>query len=724
MKKVLACLLGILPFVSTPALAYQINLISQENIEDVSSFMETLEKYEISALSKLASALKDSKIDPASVLTIGITQDGTFSEFKYKTTSTDEASKKVILDARSINFGKIPNLKSGTLRFALVYKDLEAKDFKRKLYLIKTPEGQSIGGTGGIGISGITSEGDGKIVIKSLEKKAPVKAVPYSEKDRKFDNDLVSIYTSFKKSRVQDLDFPETNFRTRNIPEEQEKITQSELADKHWLNAAMSLLQETKLARENLERATEKLTKAAELIDKLNPKEKAVFAKTLNKMINHFNPIRGNYAFQEEIAKVAYKTVTSKNFDDRELKIQAITLLAQSNTRTNKKAESITHYKEVLAVALDKISFSKDEAATAYERIAQLQFEVGESEKAKKTIADASQFIEKEFGKNSIRLIPFLALSIKNESNKQKQTTVLAQLEKVIDNYTNKSTDPGGRDSEAASLSRNLNGVFPGIHYRKDDELISEDMQVDIAKLAYKLQLKAHGRLDNSSINLMARTLHSTGRYKQEVEFYKNAIAYAEKSKDRYTIALLNSLRRGYASALESAGDATAAEKVKNDLKFEDDKSAALRQQKLEDSLADLDLRKDSNPLDKAYYRVMLLNNYVTKNDVAKTRETLEKLKQNLEASQEKSRRLMGASSTLASIVRKHSEFLSSDNSIETLFIKDFLLIDERSDESFDSIPMRRLDFMFGRGKESPLSQKLKSALEESRAARGVKPRN
>lgn len=723
MKKVLTCLLGILPFVSTPALAYQINLISQENIEDVSSFMETLEKYEIAALSKLASALKDSKIDPTSVLTIGITQNGTFSEFKYKTTNTDDASKKVIQDAHSINFGKIPNLKSGTLRFALEYKDLESGSFKRKLYIIKTPEGQSIGGTGGIGISGLISEGDGKIVIKSLEKKAPVKAVPYSEKDRKFDSDLVSIYSNLKGWKDPLSDLTENNFRTRSVPEEQEKITQAEIADKHWLNATMSLLQETRLANKDLDKAAEKFSKAANLSEKLNPKEKAVFAKALNSMNNRSYFFRTNFDFQETIAKVAYKTVTSKNFDDWETKIQAINFLAQLSSLTNKKAEAISYYKETLAVTLNKNSFSKDDAATAYERIAQLQFESGESQSAKKTISEASQFIEKEYAKNSIRLIPFLVLAIKNESNRQKQATDFAQLEKIIDSYTNKSTDVGGRDVEAATMLRTMPSVSPGIRYGKRDEQLSDDMQLDFAKLSYKLQLKAFGRFDHSAFSRLARALHDTGRYKQEVELHKNTIAFAEKSQDRTTRGNLNSLRKSYAKALESAGDSKAAEKENNEVKIAEEKIATGRQQKLEDSLADLEMNKDSNPLDKARYRILLLNGYLTQKDITKTRETLEKLKLNLESSQEKNRRLLGAGSQLASIVRKHSDFLSSDNSIETLFIKDFLLLDEKSDDTFDSIPTHRMDFIFGRGYESPLSKKLKNALEESRAARGVKSR-
>lgn len=359
MKKVLACILGILPFVSSPALAYQINLISADNIENPPSFMEALEKYEISTLNKLSSALKDSKIDPASVLTIGINQDGTFSEFKYKSTSSDEAAKKVIQEARSINFGKIPNLKSGTLRFALEYKDLETKEFKRKLYIIKTPEGQTIGGSGGIGIGGIINSEGGKITVTSLEKKGPVPAVPYSDKDRKFDTELSSLYSSLKKYKsISAVDFPDSSFRQRGVPEEQEKITQNEMAEKHWLNAAMSLLHETRLAHNAPEKAIEKLNKSAEVGEKLNAKEKAVFAKALIKLSGDSFSFRGENRFQETIAKTTYKVVTSQNFDDWQTKIQALNYLAQIYSRTNKKAEAISYFKEALAVALNKASIN------------------------------------------------------------------------------------------------------------------------------------------------------------------------------------------------------------------------------------------------------------------------------------------------------------------------------------------------------------------------------
>lgn len=724
MKKYFIGLLGALSIATPQTIAYKLDVISNENILHQETVLDGLEKYESQALSRLANTLKDTKIDPDSMVSLALSLDGSIHSLTYKdpgnAIQADSTERKALQNARLLQFGKIPTLKSGYIKMSLPFKELMAGNYKRKLYIVQTPEGQSIGGTGGISISGV----DGNISAReidltkrrSLPRTATVASTPYTARDRKFDNDIASIYSVLK---TQPTSFSPLVDAKTNIKEIEED-SQNYLNRGNFLAAAISYLSEASyfMKMSDLEQVKARFSKAKNLFNRLQLHEKEDFLRKVMLTSQTGRNSSENYSCREFLLVESYTLSKNVNDIDFDLKLDTIQWLADFYMGAGQTNEALNYYKQMLTEAL-KSRGTANRTARIYTKVATAQITLKDTTAANKTLLEASKFLEKEFGKESVTLIPVFVMMMQNTSDPKEQENRLDRIETIVDNYKQVTTDPrrNRRDDDARIASNILMDYSHQLRYRRNEPNSPPNPIVAAvcAQLGYKLRLKSEPRFDYSTFNQVINSMQDAGQYEQVASLYKATLAMLESSTDRIEKMHEETIRRNYIRELERTNNNSEAEKLKKQIEGKEQKKLAESLNKLEERFSHT---SESSRIERIQLEAGLFSAYVKQKSISKTNEILAKLLIDLKAIDGTTKELNSLGFLLVGPIRTQPEFFQENPKMEEMLIKAILLLDEKSENGVDLMVMNTLTLRAFGGEKNELATKVAKAIEEARKGR------
>lgn len=735
MKKYLAVssvlsILGALSLATQQTMAYKLDVIATENIAHQEALLDKLEKYEAASLAKLQAVLKDTKIDPDSMVTLGLSLDGSIHSLNYKdpgaAIAADSPERKALLSARTIQFGKIPSLESGYIKITLPYKELMEGNFKRKLYVVQTPEGQSIGGVGGINLGGVI--GNVKATPSDIEnyqrrnvrRQAVVSPAPYTDKDRKFDSDITSIYSSFCARPTSSSPFDRSEKSSlKDLEEQSAKYMQQE----YWLAAAQAYLNEAKyfLRLSELDKGKARFAKAKDLLGKLELAEKDNLIKSTLEASSNLARGNENFSCREYLLIEAYNMAKGQKISNSILRFDTIQALADFYLSAGQKTEALNYYNELLAATIASKD-NPERAAQSFAKIAQAQRSLQDTVSADKTLAKANTYLAKKLGKDSVILIPILIQMMQNSTDSKVQEAKLEQIENIVENYKQAimTNSRSSVDQSALTAARALLNESRSNDYRRYNDPASAtqlNLSASCARLGYKLKLKAEPRFDYSAFTQLTRAMQAAGQFEQSANLYKETIAMLEASQDRSDNHYADSLRGNYMRALEQAGKTAEAAKIKDELKTKETNRIADVIQKMEDSLKD---SSNQSPAERVRKEIGLFGLYANQKNATKIKDILEKALIDLKAIDGSAKVLHSLGFTLVGPIRTQPEFFQADPKMEELLVRTILLFDEKTANGIDSMAMNTLTLRIVGGDKNELAKKVAKAIEESRLGRGT----
>lgn len=739
MKKCLALssilsMLGALSVGTPQALAYRLDVVSNENILHHETLLDKLEKYEAQALAKLATALKDTKIDPDSMVTLALSLDGSIHGITYKDPGTaiqaDSPARKALKEVRSMQFGKIPSLESGYIKMSLPFKELVDGNYKRKLYVVQTPEGQSIGGVGGVNIGKIIGnvparpseiEDHLKHIAARREGEGGPAPVAYSSKDRKFDNDIASIYSSIT-ARPSSPAFD--SHEKTNIKEIEEQ-TEKYLKQDYFLAAAKSYLNETKyfLRFSDLDKGKLRFEKAKNLIGKLQNTEKENLIKSVLETSKALARGNENFSCREYLLLEAFNMAKSSGMTNLDFKIDTIQALADFYMTAGQKANALTYYKQMLVETM-KSKENPSRSAQTFMKIASAQMALNDKVAADKTLLEANRYLEKEAGKDSVILIPILVRMMLNATDEKTQEAKLERIESIVDKYkqapvNDRRTSRDQDVSIAVSALMNSTQDLQFTRYLDPATHAKLILSASCARLGYKLKLKAEPRFDYFAFSQLTRAMQAAGQFEQTANLYKETLAMLERSTDRSTMHYADSIRRGYVAVLQKINKSAEADKLKEEIKEKENSRISEQIKTLEDRLKE---RTDQPPQEKVRLEVTLFGLYANQKNVSKTNEVLANMLTDLNAIDAPSNQLNSLGFTLIGPIRTQPEFFQADAKMEEMLIKTILLLDEKAKDGIDSMALNTLNLRIAGGAKNELARKVSKAIEESRNGRKLQP--
>lgn len=719
-------MLGALSIATPQTMAYKLDVISNENILHQETVLDKLEKYESQALSKLATALKNTNLDSDSILTLALSLDGSIHGFTYRDPGAkikpDSPERKALQDVRTLNFGKVPSLESGYIKLTLTFKELLEGNYKRKLYVVQTPEGQSIGGTGGISISGVTgniSARETGIPFRNKEttRQKKIEPVPYSDKDRKFDSDIASIYSSLKnrpssftpgmddKSDIKDIEVESQNY----------------LKQENFLAAAISFLSEAKyfMKTSDLEQVKARFSKAKNLFSRLQLHEKEDLLRKVMLASQTGRNGSDNYSCREFLLVESYNLSKSVNDIDFDLKLDAIQWLADFYLSAGQTGDALNYYRQMLTEAL-KAKTVPGRTAQIYTKIAATQKALNDVAAADKTLLEATKYLEKEAGKDSVSLIPIYLMIMQNTTEEKALTDKINRIDSIVDNYKQVKTDPrrARRDDDARIASNLLMSYSRNTKYRRHTDLVSAfqtSISAQCARIGYKLKLKSEPRFDYFSFRQVIDSMQDAGQYAQAASLYKETIAMLESSSERSDKIHLEAIRNNYLKALELANKNSEADKIKAELKAKEETRQADDIKRLEDRLNNT---SESSRIERVQLQAGLIALYAKQKNITKTNEFLSKILVDLKAIDGNAKELDSLGFSLVGPVRTQPEFFQENPKIEEMLIKAILLLDEKSKNGLDSMSMNTLNLRTFGGDKNELANKVAKAIEEGRKGR------
>jgi hypothetical protein len=732
MKKYLIGLLGALSLATPQTMAYKLDVIASENIAHQEALLDKLEKYEAASLTKLAAVLKDTKIDPESMVTLGLSLDGSIHSLNYRdpgaAIAADSPERKALLSARTIQFGKIPSLESGYIKITLPFKELMEGNYQRKLYVVKTTEGQSIGGVGGINIGGVIGNVEASpsdvenARRRNVRRQAVVSKAPYTDKDRKFDSEITSIYSSLCKRPSPSSPFDRSENSSLKVIEEQSaKYMQQE----YWLAAAQSYLNETKyfLRLSELDKGKERFAKAKDLLGKLELAEKENLIKSTVEASSKLARGNENYSCREYLLLQAYNMAKDQKISNSNLRFDTIQALADFYLSAGQKTETLNYYNELLAATIASKN-NPERAAQSFAKIAQAQRSLHDRVSADKTLAKANTYLAKKLGKDSVILIPILIQMMQNTTDSKVQEAKLEHIENIVENYKQAivTESRSSADQSALAAARALLNESRTADYRKYNDPASAtqlNLSAACARLGYKLKLKAESKFDYSAFSQLARAMQAAGQFEQSANLYKETIAMLETSQDRSETHYAESLRGNYMRALEQAGKTDEAAKIKDEIKTKETNRIADIIKKMEDSLKD---SSNQRPVERVRKEIGLFGLYANQKNDAKIKDVLEKALIDLKAIDGSARELHSLGFTLVGPIRTQPEFFQADPKMEELLVRTILLFDEKTVNGIDSMAMNTLTLRIVGGDKNELAKKVHKAIDEARQGRGTPP--
>ncbi|MCW5822071.1 MAG: hypothetical protein KIT34_04670 [Cyanobacteria bacterium TGS_CYA1] len=734
MKKNLALssilsMLGALSIATPQSMAYKLDVVSNENILHQETVLDKLEKYESQALAKLATALKEIKLDPDSIITLALSLDGSIHGFTYRdpgaTIKADSPERKALKDVRTLNFGKVPSLESGYIKLTLPFKELVEGNYKRKLYVVQTPEGQSIGGVGGINIGNVIGNVPARAedishIQKRMARQREPEPVAYSSKDRKFDSDIASIYSAIRARPSAFRPFDRDRDDKTDI-KEIEELSKTYMKQENFLAAAQSYLNEAKyfLRISDLEQGKARFEKVKNLLSRLQLPEKESLIKSTTQTSSQLARGNENFSCREYLLLETYNMAKSTKGISLNLELDTIQALADFYLSAGQKNDALNYYKQMLTQAL-KSKENAGRTAQIYTKLASAQKSMKDTVACDKTLTEANRYLEKSQGKNSVTLIPVLLMMIQNTSDSKIQESKLDRIESIVDNYKSLPTDDSrsSRDQDARRAADTLMNESHTTRYRRYNDPASSSQLIlaaDCARLGYKLKLKAEPRFDYFAFTQLVRTMQSAGQFEQTANLYKETIAMLESSQDRSTSHHADSLRRSYLNVLEQAKKTTEADKLKAELKDKDEAQLADHIKRLEERL---NSRTNLSASELVQNEVNLFGAYAKQKNAIKTNEVLTKILADLKSIDELDRNTRSAGFTMIGPVRTQSEFFQQNPKMEETLIKVILLLDEKTKNGLDSMAMNTLTLRTMGSDKNELANKIAKAIEESRQGR------
>lgn len=735
MKKYLALssilsMLGALTLAAPQTMAYKLDVIASENIVNQEALLDKLEKYEAASLAKLAAALKDTKIDPESMVTLGLSLDGSIHSLNYKdpgaAIGADSPERKALLSTRTIQFGKIPSLESGYIKITLPYKELMEGNFKRKLYVVQTPEGQSIGGVGGINLGGVIGNVEASASDiessrrRNVRRQAVVTPAPYTDKDRKFDSDITSLYSSFCARPTSSSPFDSSEkSNLKELEEQSAKYMQQE----YWLAAAQAYLNEAKyfFRISELDKGKERFAKAKNLLGKLELSEKENLIKSILQASSKLARGNENFSCREYLLLEAYKMAKEQKISKSDLRFDTIQALADFYLSAGQKTEGLNYYNELLAATIASKD-NPERAAQSFAKIAQAQRALQDRVSADKTLAKANTYLGKKLGKDSVILIPILIQMMQNTTDSKVQEAKLEQIEKIVENYKQAivTNSQSSADQSALTAARALLNESRTSDYRRYNDPASAtqlNLSASCARLGYKLKLKVEPRFDYSAFTQLARAMQTAGQFEQAANLYKETLAMLDSSSNRSESHYADTLRSNYMRALEQAGKTDEATKIKEELKTKEAQRISDVIQKMEDGLKN---SSNQSPVERVRKEIGLFGLYANQKNATKIKDVLAKALVDLKAIDGSAKELHSLGFTLVGPIRTQPEFFQADPNMEELLVRTILLFDEKTANGIDSMAMNTLTLRIVGGDKNELAKKVAKAIEESRLGRGT----
>ena len=730
MKKYLALssilsMLGALSVGTPQALAYRLDVVSNENILHHETLLDKLEKYEAEALAKLAAALKDTKIDPDSMVTLALSLDGSIHGITYKDPGTaiqaDSPARKALKEVRSMQFGKIPLLESGYIKMSLPFKELVDGNYKRKLYVVQTPEGQSIGGVGGISISGvngnISARETGLPIRPIIARQKKTEPVPYSDKDRKFDNEIASIYSSLKNRPTSFVPSIDDKSNIKDIEAE----SQNYLKQANYLAAVISYLSEAKyyLNTSDLQQVKARFEKAKNLFSKLQIQEKNDFLVKAVSLSASLTGGNENFSSREYLLLETCNLAKTYRDIDTDIRLQVMQALADLYLSAGQTGDALNYYKQMLAEAI-KAKIGLDRVAHIYTKIAATQKSMKDAAASDKTLLEASRYLEKEGGKDSVSLIPIYLMIMQNTTDEKTVLDKVDRIDNIVDKYRQTPLNPRVmiRDTDARIACNLLMSYSRNAKYKRYNDPSSSfqtGISAQCARIGYKLKLKSEPRFDYFSFRQVIDSMQDAGQYEQAANLCKETIAMLESSSERSDKIHLEAIRGIYLKELEFANKTDEAEKVKADVKAKEEIRFADDIKRLEDRFNDT---SEFSRARRIQLEAGLIALYAKQKNASKTNEFLSKILIDLKAIDGNTKELDSLGFSLVGPVRTQPEFFQENQKMEEMLIRAILLLDEKSKSGLDSMSMNTLTLRTMGSDKNELARKVAKAIEEARQGR------
>lgn len=580
---------------------------------------QSLQEYEASVLARVAALSGREKVPGKARGTITVNQDGVV--VAVDVTGTPGAA--MVRKLKAARFAKIPGLESsGTIKLDFSIAELASPPYSREAVAMR-----------------------GDNLVMSNEKPAAIAAtrthlissrqalpVPYSEADRNFDREIVSLYKQLPSFVLE----ARRHRRSNDVSEEQ---LQSELLrcrkQENWAGACNAILTMLKAPVEKSELGTVKewLEMLEDMSGRLDEGGKRSVILALIELATRSSHRPESVVGRELLLREAEVLLNRDSDDDPSIRLILARAMASHYQRARNQEQERKANLDVLKYTLAVEPVDLSAAIRAYQTVMGDRMSAGDHTGARATLDEYRTFVEKRLGAESLELIPVMVSSLETEADVEKRNELISSISKLVDSYQPAPVfdilgvrrDDSGRNAVSA--------LRAGTYYRGPVvQSLGDTVTLSMARLAYKLQLKISG-FDQGLFSNLCRVLDSQGKFEQVVAFYRETVAFIEaRGSDSELVGYLPYLRRGYASALKRIGSDETADSVMKSIKEAEAKREKAAIERAEARITEIEKVPAPDPIRLLDARLSLIRLYRELDD-KKIVAQLEKMSQDLSRS-------------------------------------------------------------------------------------------
>jgi len=636
----------------------------------------SLQEYEANVLARVAALSGREKVPDQARGTITVNQDGVV--VAVDVTGTPGAA--MVRKLKAARFAKIPSLESsGTIKLDFSIAELASPPYSREAVAMR-----------------------GDDLVMSNEKPAAIAAtrthlisssqalpVPYSEADRNFDREIVSLYKQLPSFVLE----ARRHRRSNDVSEEQ---LQMELLrcrkQKNWPGACNILLIMLKapVEKSKLGRVKEWLEILEDMSGKLDEGGKRTVILALIELAAHCSHRPESVVGRELLLRQAEVLLNRDSNDEASIHLTLSKELASHYQRARNQEQERKANLDVLKYTQAVNPVDTRAAVRAYQTVLGDRISAGDQSAARETLDEYRVFVEKRLGSESLELIPVIVSSLQVETDEENRNASIASIAKLVDAYRPTPVFDILGDRRDESERNAVTSLRTGSDYRGSvSPSLGPDEALALARLAYKLQLRTRG-FDQGVFSNLCRVLDSQGKFEQIVTFYRETVAFFEvRASDSELGSYLPYLSRGYASALKKIGADETADSVMQMLKEAEAKREKASIERAEARLAGFE-KATIDPLQLLDSRLSLIRLYRGR-DEKKIVSQLEKMSQDLRRAPAEATRPGLDVHLILSLRGEHA--LNSDRVFEKPLVYLFRTLNERLPGGISPQAMQMLRF-------------------------------
>lgn len=670
-----------------PGSAYNVEL---EISSGTATLDQKLQEYESTILTRAAALCGSKKRSDTARCIVNVSQDGVVMKAEVTGGPDDGVGKKL----KAEKFAKIP-IQSGSsvLKLDFSFAELLSPPYRRENIFIS-------GDTLVLGEGGFTAP----------DSKSNTLPRPYSEDDRIFDKEIVALYNQLPLSMLN----------TRLQSHVSEEQLQSEFLQfkkqANWPGMCNTILLMLKNSVEGSELA--KVKEWLQLLEdtsvRLNQGGKCSVVLGLIELASDFH--RSDTVVGRELLLRQAETLMNRDsIDQPSIRLQLARALAHHYQRANNREMERKANIDVLKYSLAVEPIDARAVIRSYQTVVRDQMSVCDHSAANATLDQYRAFVDKNFGAESLELIPVMVSSLRVAPDAENRVKLLADISKLINSYRPipKFSVVGIRLDETGRSAISALRVDP--YFRGSDAQTLRDEEVlTLARLAYKLQLKTAG-FDHSIFSNLCKVLDSQGRYEQAVTLCRETAEFLlSRAGDNDTGGHLSSLRRSYASALKKIGGNETTDSVMKLLDEAEEKRAQAAVDRAESRIAELEKQPVNDVMRLVNARVSFIQLFRGDDDKQIVAQ-LEKMQQELRKAPADQIR-SGFEVSLLHRISSNNR-LGTERVFEKPLVDLFCTIDDRIPGGISQSTIRSLTIpRFGKTANSNLTAVLKALSERGRA--------